>query len=139
MYPFPYWAGMAPEEAEQYLSGSAGIHANVGETSIVLAIDESLCDMERVRDFTPTLPELRTNALALLDPLFLATPGSFWALLEDGGGVWGRPSESTAEKGEEFLEWSTRSVVNFVRDMDDVHDLLEPRYLRTRRPSGGSR
>jgi hypothetical protein len=53
--------------------------------------------------------------------------------------VWGRPSESTVEKGEEFLEWSTRSVVNFVRDMDDVHDLLEPRYLRTRRPSGGSR
>ena len=75
VYPFPYWAGMAPEEAEQYLSGSAGIHANVGETSIVLAIDEDLCDMERVRDFTPTLPELRTNALALLDPLFLATPG----------------------------------------------------------------
>ncbi len=139
VYPFPYWAGLAPEEAEQYLSGSAGIHANVGETSIVLAIDEALCDMERVRDFTPTLPELRTNALALLDPLFLATPGSFWSLLEDGGGVWGKPSESTAEQGEEFLSWNTRAVVNLVRDMDDVHDLLEPRYLRTRRPRGASR
>ena len=42
VYPFPYWAGMAPDEAEQYLSGTAGIHANVGETSIVLAIDEAL-------------------------------------------------------------------------------------------------
>ena len=42
---------------------------------------------------------------ALLDPLFLATPGSFWSLLEDGGGVWGKPSESTAEKGEQFLDW----------------------------------
>ena len=86
-----------------------------------------------------TLPELRTNALALLDPLFLATPGSFWALLEDGGGVWGEPSESTAEKGEEFLEWATTAVVNLVRDMDDVHDRLEPRYLRTRRPRGAAR
>ena len=139
VYPFPYWAGMAPDEAEQYLSGTAGIHANVGETSIVLAIDEALCDMERVRDFTPSLPELRTNALALLDPLFLATPGSFWSLLEDGGGVWGRPSESTVEKGEEFLAWATRAVVNLVRDMDDVHDQLEPRYLRTRRTRGASR
>ncbi len=24
VYPFPYWAGLKPEEAEQYLSGSAG-------------------------------------------------------------------------------------------------------------------
>src|SRR5256886_12246970 len=34
IYPFPYWAGLRPEEAEQYLSGSVGIHANIGETSI---------------------------------------------------------------------------------------------------------
>jgi creatinine amidohydrolase len=95
--------------------------------------------MERVRDFTPELPELRTNPFALLDPLFLATPGSFWSLLEDGGGVWGKPSESTPEKGEEFLEWCSRAVVNLVRDMDDVHDQLEPRYLRTRRPRGADR
>ena len=132
IYPFPYWAGLRPEETEAYLSGAAGIHANVGETSIVLAINEELCDMERVRDFTPELPELRTSPFALLDPLFLATPGSFWSLLEDGGGVWGKPSESTAEKGEEFLEWGVRAVVNLFRDMEDVHDKLESRYLRSR-------
>jgi creatinine amidohydrolase len=134
VYPFPYWAGLKPEEAEAYLSGSAGLHANVGETSIVLAIDEGLCDMSRARDFTPDLPELRTSPFALLDPLFLATPGSFWALLEQGGGVWGAPSESTAEKGEEFLGWCSAAVVNLVRDMEDVHDRLEPSYSRTRKP-----
>jgi creatinine amidohydrolase len=139
VYPFPYWAGLAPEEAEQYLSGSAGIHANVGETSIVLAINADLCDMENVRDFTPALPELRTNPLALLDPVFLATPGSFWSLLEEGGGVWGAPSESTAERGEEFLGWCARAVVNVVHDMDALHDQLEPRYLRSRRPQGAAR
>jgi creatinine amidohydrolase/Fe(II)-dependent formamide hydrolase-like protein len=133
VYPFPYWAGLKPEEAEQYLSGSAGLHANVGETSIVLAINEDLCDMERVRDFTPELPPLRTSPFALLDPLFLATPGSFWSLLEAGGGVWGAPSESTAEKGEQFLEWGATAVVNLVRDMEDVHDRLEPSYRRSRR------
>jgi creatinine amidohydrolase len=133
VYPFPYWAGMKPEEAEQYLSGSAGLHANVGETSIVLAINEELCDMDRVRDFTPDLPPLRTSPFALLDPLFLATPGSFWALLEAGGGVWGAPSESTAEKGEQFLGWCATAVVNLVHDMEDVHDRLEPSYARTRK------
>jgi creatinine amidohydrolase len=133
VYPFPYWAGLRPEEAEQYLSGSVGIHANVGETSVVLAINKSLCDMERVRDFTPELPELRTNPFALIDPTFLATPGSFWSLLEAGGGVWGAPSESTAEKGEEFLGWCTTAVVNLFRDMEDVHDKLEPSYSKTRK------
>ena len=132
VYPFPYWAGLKPEEAEQYLSGSAGIHANVGETSIVLAIDEGLCDMERVRDFTPELPALRTARLRSR-PAFLATPGSFWSLLEAGGGVWGAPSESTAEKGEEFLGWCATAVVNLVRDMEDVHDRLEPSYARTKK------
>lgn len=124
IYPFPYWQGLKPEQTEQYLSGSAGIHANVGETSAVLAIDPDLCDMDRVRDFVPELGELRTSPFAIIDPLFLATPGSFWSLLEEGGGVWGNPSASTAERGEEFLEWARAAVVNLVRDMDDVHDRI---------------
>jgi creatinine amidohydrolase len=124
IYPFPYWQGLKPEQAEQYLSGSAGIHANVGETSAVLAINPDLCDMDRVRDFVPELGELRTSPFALIDPVFLATPGSFWSLLEEGGGVWGNPSESTAERGGEFLEWAMTAVVNLIRDMDDVHDRI---------------
>jgi len=130
VYPFAYWQGLKPEEAEAYLSGSAGIHANVGETSIVLAINPELCDMERVRDFVPELGELRTNPFALLDPIFLATPGSFWSLLEEGGGTWGKPSESTPEKGEEFLGWCSTAVVNLFRDMESVHDRIEPGYRR---------
>src|SRR5205814_573276 len=89
VFPFPYWQALPPERAAEYLSGTAGLHANVGETSAVLAIDPALCDMERVRDFTPDLGELRTSPFALLDPLFQSTPGSFWTLLEDGGGGWG--------------------------------------------------
>jgi creatinine amidohydrolase len=130
VYPFAYWQGLKPEEAEAYLSGSAGIHANVGETSVVLAIDPGLCDMERVRDFEPDLGELKTNPFALLDPIFLATPGSFWSLLEEGGGTWGRPSESTAEKGEEYLVYLSRAVVDLVSDMEQVHDQIEPGYRR---------
>jgi creatinine amidohydrolase/Fe(II)-dependent formamide hydrolase-like protein len=132
VFPFAYWQALRPEEAEAYLSGTAGIHANVGETSIILAINPELCDMERVRDFVPDLGELRTNPFALLDPIFLATPGSFWSLLEEGGGTWGTPSESTPEKGEEFLRWCATAVVNLVGDMEAVHDRIEPGY----RPAG---
>jgi creatinine amidohydrolase len=124
IYPFPYWQGLKPEQAEQYLSGSAGIHANVGETSAVLAINPDLCDMDRVRDFVPELGGLRKSPFALLDPMFLATPGSLWSLLEESGGVWGTPSASTAERGEEFLEWAKTAVVDRVRKMDDVRDRL---------------
>ena len=111
VYPFAYWQGLQPDQAEAYLSASAGLHANVGETSAVLAIDPGLCDMERVRDFVPELEGFANHPLALLDPVFLSTPGSFWALLEQGGGVWGNPSESTAEQGEQFLQWGAASVV----------------------------
>jgi creatinine amidohydrolase len=134
VYPFPYWQGLKPEEAEAYLSASAGLHANVGETSAVLAIDEELVDMERVRDFVPELEGFTNHPLALLDPVFLATPGSFWALLKDGGGVWGNPSESTVEKGEQFLQWGATSVVNLVRDMEKMHDRIAPAYERFRQP-----
>ena len=134
VFPFAYWQGLQPEQAEAYLSGSAGLHANVGETSAVLAIDPDLCDMERVRDFVPELDGFTNHPLALLDPVFLSTPGSFWALLEDGGGVWGNPSESTVEKGEQFLEWGAASVVSLVRDMETMHDRIAPGYDRYRQP-----
>ena len=75
VFPFAYWQGLQPEQAEAYLSGSAGLHANVGETSAVLAIDPELCDMERVRDFVPELDGFTNHPLALLDPVFLSTPG----------------------------------------------------------------
>jgi creatinine amidohydrolase len=132
VFPFPYWQGLKPEEAQEYLSGAAGLHANVGETSAVLAIDPDLCDMERVRDFEPDFEGVRTSPFALLDPVFLSTPGSFWSLLEEGGGVWGRPSESTAEKGEQFLEWGKTAVVNLVRDMEELHDRIAPGVERFR-------
>jgi creatinine amidohydrolase len=130
IFPFPYWQALPPERAAQYLSGEAGLHANVGETSAVLAINPDLVDMGHARDFTPDLSELRTSPFAILDPLFQSTPGSFWTLLEEGGGVWGAPSESTAERGEDFLQWATEATVALVRDMDDLHDRLEHGYRR---------
>jgi creatinine amidohydrolase/Fe(II)-dependent formamide hydrolase-like protein len=48
--------------------------------------------------------------------------------------VWGNPSESTAEQGEQFLQWGATAVVNVVRDMEKVHDRIAPQYERFRQP-----
>ena len=95
----------------------------------MLAIDPELCDMERVRDFAPSLPELRTNPFALLDPFFLATPGSFWSLLEDGGGVWGnrasrRPRRVRSSSAGQHAGREPRARHGV------VHDRIEPGYRR---------
>jgi creatinine amidohydrolase len=126
VFPFPYWQALPPEQAAAYLGPDVGIHANVGETSAILAIDPDLCDMERARDFEPDLGPLTTGPYTVLDPVFLATPGAFHAATLDGGGVWGRPTEATAEQGERFLDWCAQAVVNLVGDMERTHDRLEP-------------
>ena len=61
--PFAYWQGLAAEEAAAYLSPAVGIHANVGETSAILAINPGLCDMTRARDYEPDLGELETRPI----------------------------------------------------------------------------
>lgn len=125
VYPFPYWQGLPPERAARYLGPEVGIHANVGETSALLAFDPSLVDMEHARDFTPEFGELRTSAYTVLDPVFLATPGAFFRATREGGGVWGAPSGSTAELGEQFLDWCREAVVDVFHDMETLHDGLE--------------
>ena len=125
VYPFAYWLGLPSERAARYLGPDVGIHANVGETSAILAIDPALCDMERARDFAPRFEGLRTSEYVVLDAVMFARPGSFHAATREGGGVWGRPTEATAELGEQFLDWCREAVVDVLHDMDVVHETLD--------------
>ena len=125
IYPFAYWLGLPPERAARYLGPAVGIHANVGETSAILAIDPDLVDMASARDFDPDFGELRTSPYTVLDAVMFPRPGAFHAATREGGGVWGSPSESTAELGEEFLDWCREAVFDVVHDMDAVHDALD--------------
>jgi creatinine amidohydrolase len=125
VYPFAYWLGLPPDRAARYLGPDVGIHANVGETSAILAIDPALCHMEHARDFTPEFGELHTSPYTVLDAAMFARPGAFHAATAEGGGVWGSPTDSTAEAGDEFLEWCREAVVNVVHDLEAVHDRLD--------------
>src|SRR5262249_47874502 len=125
VFPFAYWLGLPPERAARYLGEDVGIHANVGETSAILAIDPYLSDMGRPRGFAPDLGGLRPGALTVLDAVMFARPGAFYVATLEGGGVWGSPTESSAELGEQFLDWCREAVVDVVRDLDAVHDRLD--------------
>ena len=125
VYPFAYWLGLPPDRAARYLGPDLGIHANAGDTSAILAIDPALCDMEHARDFTPDFGDLHTSPYTVLDAAMFARPGAFHAATAEGGGVWGSPTDSTAEAGDEFLDWCQEAVVNVVRDLEAVHERLD--------------
>jgi creatinine amidohydrolase/Fe(II)-dependent formamide hydrolase-like protein len=76
VYPFAYWLGLPPEQAARYLGPEVGIHANIDETSAMLAIDSDLCDMEHARDFSPDFGELRTSAYRWMWCTTGSTPGA---------------------------------------------------------------
>lgn len=123
-YAFPYWDALSPEDMEEYLSFEAGWHANVGETSAVMAIDEDLVDLDDVAVDDPEMPQDIDNPAALLDPLLIGK-SSFYRVSESG--TWGDPSESTAERGEEYLETITDAVAGLINTFQEERDRLYER------------
>ena len=62
-FPFNYWDALPPDELAEYLGAEVGLHANIGETSAVLAVDESLVDLKlAVREY-PDFPVEPTPAM----------------------------------------------------------------------------
>ena len=53
-----YWDALPPDEAEAYLSLKTGLHANIGETSAVLAVRPELVKLDRAVEGWPPFPEL---------------------------------------------------------------------------------
>lgn len=117
VYAFPYWDALSGDDMEEYLSFEAGWHANVGETAAVMAIDEGLVDLDEVEVDDPDMPEDIENPAALLDPLLIGK-GSFYRVSESG--VWGDPSDATAERGEDYFETITHAVAELINEFQDI-------------------
>lgn len=111
VYGFPYWTALAPADLEEYLSFEAGWHANVGETAAVMAIDEDLVDLDEAVEEYPYVPMDVPNPAAMMDPLFFG-PSTMYRATESG--VWGDPSDATAERGEEYYETITDAVATTI-------------------------
>lgn len=101
-----YWDALPAEQAQTYLSLNAGLHANIGETSAVMAVRPELVKLDRAVAGWPRLPELKAPAMPTLFAYFETNVGSTYRALPQG--VWGDPAGSSAELGETSTSRSRR-------------------------------
>jgi creatinine amidohydrolase len=111
---------MSPKVAAKYLSWKAGWHANIGETSAILAIDEKLVDMSKAPVEWPAVEE-DTSLLNISAPL----TGSFYQMTKSG--IWGDARKSTKELGEEFLEDIADGLVRTLAKYEKNYGSKPPR------------
>ena len=114
VFPFNYWDALPPDELAEYLGAEVGLHANIGETSAVLAVDESLVRLEdAVREY-PSFPVEPTPAMVAA--YFFSGHGTLSRASRSG--VWGDPSGSTPELGRRFLDRIEEASVAFVENVE---------------------
>ncbi len=111
-----YWDGLPQKQAADFFGMKAGMHAHHPETASVLAIDESLVDMDAAPNEWPAFPKMRTSVITILNTYFLSRPGSMANVTESG--PWGDSTKATAADGEKLFELFTRATVNMIGDIE---------------------
>jgi creatinine amidohydrolase/Fe(II)-dependent formamide hydrolase-like protein len=117
-FPFNYWDTLPPDQLGEYLGAEVGLHANIGETSAVLAIDESLVKLDlAVREF-PVFPVEPTPAM--IAAYFFSARGTLPRASRSG--VWGDPSTSSVELGRRYLDQIEEASVRFVENVESLFE-----------------
>ncbi len=124
-FPVNYWDGFTAEDAAEWSGLKNGMHANEAETSAVLAINPGLVDMERANAEFPPFPDYTVNTGPVHTAFFFTSPGSvYWATKS---GTWGDPRNSTAEKGERYIEAGVRSTLAVLQNIEKTFTAMPPR------------
>jgi creatinine amidohydrolase len=123
-FPVNYWDGMLPAEREEFFDQAAGLHANAGETSAILAINPALVDMDRANAEFPAFPE-STNPAPVHTAFFFSAPGSIHRASRSG--TWGDARGATAEIGERYLEIGAASTIRVLDDIERTFTALPER------------
>ncbi len=123
IYPISYWEALPEKQLDKYLSINVGLHANVGETSAIMAIDPSLVDLEKAKEFWPKLPKFKNSPVPALNAYFEAQFGSVYKTFKYG--VWGNPKESSSQKGEEFLEQIEKALIITINEIEAMYRELK--------------
>jgi creatinine amidohydrolase len=123
-FPVNYWDGMTPAQAAEFFDPANGLHANVGETSAVLAIDPKLVDMDAANVEFPPFPEV-TNVAAVHTAFFFTGPGSVYRATRSG--TWGDARESTPEFGRRYLDVVVESTIRVLADIERTFEAMPPR------------
>jgi creatinine amidohydrolase len=109
-----YWDALPANESGAYLGPEVGLHANEGETSVVMAIEERLVDLGHA---TAEYPEGAEGlSQAVVEAYFFSRPGALRRALPSG--VWGDPSNATAEIGERWLNAVERGLPQAIVEVE---------------------
>ena len=120
-----YWESLPEEQLQEYLSLSSGLHANIGETSAVMAVRPELVDLDAAVEEWPNFPEFQAPPFPTILAYFETNPGSVWRAFRTG--VWGDPCGSSAELGETFYGWIEDGMVKLIEDVDATYERLNVR------------
>ena len=124
-FPVNYWDALTAEEIAEWSGLENGLHANLAETSAVLAINPNLVDMERANAEFPPFPKYTVNTGPVHTAFFFTSPGSvYWATKS---GTWGDARKSTAEAGERYLEAGVRSTLAVLENIEKTFAAMPPR------------
>lgn len=113
-YWLSYWDALPGDRRDAYLGEDAGLHANIGETSAIMAVDPGLVRPDLARREYPTFPPGVSQAA--INAYLFSGRGSLRRVLP--GGVWGDPSESTAERGHAYLDQIGEAVAKAIEDAE---------------------
>jgi creatinine amidohydrolase len=120
-----YWESLPAEQLHEYLSIGAGLHANIGETSAVMAVRPELVDLEVAVEEWPDFPEFQAPPFPTILAYFETQPGSVWRAFRTG--VWGDPRGSSANLGEKFYGWIEEGMIKLIEDVDATYERLDVR------------
>lgn len=109
-----HYDGYSREQLEVF-----GMHAGLGETSMVMAINSDWVDVEKLNVENPYFPKTENGTMALHNAFFFSSPGSVYRITKSG--TWGDARGSTAEQGETFFEWGTSSVIQLLQDLEKMY------------------
>lgn len=117
-----YWRGLQAggfDQTGDFLSAKVGVHANIGETSAVLKIAPHLVHMGKALEEFPEVGAVSSDAVTTLVPILTGTVGG-WKNYSKSG-VWGNAKQSSAEKGEEFMQRICDGLVKLIKDIENTY------------------
>ena len=125
-FPVNYWDALTAEEIAEFSGLKNGLHANLAETSAVMAIDPKLVDLERANAEFPPFPEYTIpNTGPVHTAFFFTAPGSvYWATKS---GTWGDARKSNPEAGERYLQAGVRSTLAVLDNIEKTFKAMPPR------------
>jgi creatinine amidohydrolase len=123
-FPINYWDGLTADEAAEFFGPTSGLHANQGEMSAVMAVDEGLIDLEHANAEMPPFPEVTSQA-AVHTAFFFSTPGSVYRATQSG--TWGDAREASVEFGQRYLDAVERATLRMLDDIERTFEAMPPR------------